>query len=472
MQKLFTAALVSAALVAAAQSRTTTAITNVTVIDVDAGRDIPSQTVVIDGDRIDSVGPTKAARVPRGATVVDGTGKFLIPGLWDMHGHLFSNSGKAGADMHAWYYPLYVAAGVTGIRDMWTNLDEIPLVKQWNADAEAGKLLGPRVMFTGPMINGNDGGLRNVIVVMTPDEARRVVDTVKDGGGAAMKIHSRLPHDAYIALAARARERQIPVIGHLPASVTAREAITAGQHSIEHNPLSDGCASEAAETEAMAMRERRPVPAQVQQIILDAYDQQRCEDLMRRLHDAGVWQVPTLVEARSRLLAEPSRTMRDELKYVPKAERDGWVGPRPTPKDRGDGAAELLAQTRPRVFQQMQKLVGMMQRFGVPLMTGTDVSNPWVIPGFSVHDELALFVGSGLTPAEALRAATLAPARYLGKTDTLGTVAKGKLADLVLLDANPLADIHNTLKIRSVMVGGRYLDRAALDAQLAGLAGK
>ena len=123
-----------------------------------------------------------------------------------------------------------------------------------------------------------------------------------------------------------------------------------------------------------------------------------------------------------------------------------------------------------RVFQQQQKLVGMMQRFGVPLMTGTDVSNPWVVPGFSVHDELALFVESGMTPAEALRAATLAPARFLGRTQALGAVARGKLADLVLLDADPLVDIHNTLKIQAVVAAGRYFDRAALDALLAGLA--
>lgn len=470
MRNMFIAVFLGAALVAAAQSRTPTAITNVTVIDVETGREIPSQTVLISADRIDFVGPAKTARVPRGATVVDGTAKFLIPGLWDMHAHLFSNSGKAGADTHAWHFPLYVATGVTGIRDMWTNLDEIPMVKGWTEEAAAGKLLAPRVMFTGPMINGADGGLRNVIVVATADEARRVVDTVKDGGGAAVKIHSRVPHDAYVALLARAHERQIPVVGHLPASVTVREAIAAGQHSIDHiNNIADGCASESVEAEVMELRERRPPPPQIQQMILDAYDQQRCEDMMRRLREAAVWLVPTLVEARSRLLAEPSRTTRDELKYVPKAERDDWGVTRGNNRGRDAAAAQVQALTRPRVFQQSQKLVGMLQRFGVPLMTGTDVSNPWLVPGFSVHDELALFVESGLTPAEALRAATLAPARFLGRTDTLGTVAAGKLADLVLLDANPLVDIHNTLKIRAVVAGGRYVDRAALDALLAAL---
>jgi imidazolonepropionase-like amidohydrolase len=305
-----------------------------------------------------------------------------------------------------------------------------------------------------------------VTVVTTPDEARRVVDTVKDGGAAAVKIHGRVPHDAYVALLARARERQIPVVGHLPASVTVREAIAAGQHSIDHvNNIADGCASEAIEAEVMRLRELRPAPQNVQQMIIDGYDQQRCEDLMRRLRDAGVWLVPTLVESRARLLqSDPVRTSRDELKYVPKSEREVWDAARPNAR------AQALADTRQRVYQQGQKLVGLLQRSGVPLMTGTDVSNPWLVPGFSVHDELALFVESGMTPAEALRAATLAPARFLGKTDTLGTAAAGKLADLVLLDADPLADIRNTLKIRAVVAGGRLVDRAALDQLLAGLA--
>ena len=450
-----------------------TAITNVTVIDVAAGRAIPAQTVVISGDRIASVGDASRVAPRRGMTIVDGTGKYLIPGLWDMHGHLFSNSHKPGTDDHAWHFPLYIATGVTGVRDMWTNVDEIPSVRRWADDARAGRLLAPRVAVTGPMLNGADGILRNVVVVTTAEEARAAVDRAKDGGAEAIKIHSRVPREAYFALMARARDRHIPVVGHVPAPVTVREAIAAGQHSIEHlNGVADGCAREAVEQEAARQREQRPDPGQVQQVILDGYDEARCADLMRRLRDGRVWQVPTLVDARFRLVpSSPTRTTRDELKYVPKAERDDWEG-RAAARGRAAGAtdASALADTRRRVFLQQTRLVGMMQRSGVPLMTGTDVSNPWIVPGFSVHDELALFVESGLTPAEALRAATTAPARYLGMTAHLGSVAKGKLADLVLLDADPLADIRNTLRIRSVFVGGRHLDRAALDAVLARLA--
>ena len=470
--------VLAAALIAAqpdtAQSSRRIAITNVTVIDVAAGRALPAQTVLIVGDHIASVGASKTVTIPAGTTRLDGSGKFLMPGLWDMHGHLFSNSHKPGTDDHAWHFPLYIATGVTGVRDMWTNLDEIPLVRRWAEEARTGRLVAPRVAVTGPMVNGADGILRNVIVVTTAEEARAVVDRLKDGGAEAVKIHSRVPRDAYFALMARARERRIPVVGHVPAPVTLREAIEAGQHSVEHlNGVADACARESVEADATQLRERSPAPGQVQQMVVDGYDERRCEDVMRRLREAGVWQVPTLADARLRLVpSDPSRTTRAELKYVPKTERADWEAGRPGGRGRaGDqAAAAALAETRRQVFEEQQNLVGMMQRFGVPLMTGTDVSNPWVVPGFSVHDELALFVESGMTPAEALRAATLSPARFLGRTQTLGTVARGKLADLVLLDADPLVDIHNTLKIQAVVAGGRYFDRAALDGLLAGLA--
>jgi imidazolonepropionase-like amidohydrolase len=443
------------------------AITGVTVVDVAAGRDLADQTVVIHADRIAKVGPRTRVGAPRGAQLVDGTGMFVIPGLWDMHGHLFSNSHKPGTDDHAWHFPLYVATGVTGVRDMWTNLDEIPTVRRWMDDRAAGRLLAPRVAVTGPMVNGPDGILRNVIVVTSADDARQVVDRLAEGGAQAVKIHARVPREAYLALMARASERHIPVVGHVPAFITVREAIAAGQHSIEHmNGIADGCASAAVEAEAMRLREGSPAPGQVQQLIVDGYDEARCQDLLRMLAAAHLWQVPTQVDARLRLAPSDAATTRAELRYVPAAERDDW--------DRGRGpgraVAPALAAIRKRVFLQQQQLVGMMQRAGVPIMTGTDVSNPWIVPGFSVHDELALLVEAGLSPAEALRAATLSPARYLGMTDVLGSIAAGKAADLVLLDADPLADIHNSTRIRAVFVNGRYEDRAALDRLLADLA--
>lgn len=277
-----------------------------------------------------------------------------------------------------------------------------------------------------------------------------------------------MPRDVYFALAARAKERGVPLIGHVPGAITVLEAARAGQKSIEHYGIADGCASVEAETEAMRLRSdrsQRQPPGKVQQLIVDGFDERRCGELLRELARLGTWQVPTLVASRFRLVpSDPASTSRPELQYVAAAERDQWTTSRSAAIQQ---TAPALAETRRQVFAQQKRIVGLMQRAGVPLLAGTDVTNPWLVPGFSLHDELALFVEAGLTPAEALRTATLAPASYFGETGRTGTVAKDRTADLVLLDANPLADIHNTLKVRAVVLNSRYVDRRALDQLLA-----
>ena len=440
----------------------------VAVIDVAAGRAIRDRTVVIRGTRVVAMGPRETIAVPRGARVLDGKGKFLIPGLWDMHGHIYPHEKGAPTDERAWQLPLYIATGVTGVRDMWTNLEDFTQMRTWNAAAAAGRLVTPRIVSTGPMLDGPTGIFRDIAIVVTSAAAaNRVVDSIANGGARAVKIHNAIPREAFFALAARSRERGLPLIGHVPTAVTVREAIAAGQSDIEHYTESDGCASAGAEAEAMRLRtdtSRRPPPGRVQQVILDGYDARRCADLMKLLVAHGIWVTPTLVAAQYLLdPADPTITSRGELQYVPAAERTAWNTTRETAVRRMSPA---ILELRRRVFAAQQNLVGTMQRAGVRLMIGTDVSNDWLVPGFSVHDELALFVRSGMTAAEALRAATLTPAKYLHATDSLGTIATGHIADLVLLDADPLDDIHATKRIRAVIARGRYLDRTALDSLL------
>jgi imidazolonepropionase-like amidohydrolase len=446
------------------------AIVGAAVIDVAAGKAIAGQTIVVRGPRIVAMGPRATTTVPRGALVVDGAGKFLMPGLWDMHGHIFPRATKP-ADERAWQLPLYVATGVTGVRDMWTNLEDFAQVRGWDEAALAGRLIAPRIVPTGPMFDGPTGIFRNdAIVVADSADARRTVDSVARGGAHAVKIHNAIPRDAFFALAARAKERGLPLIGHVPGHVTVREALAAGQSDIEHSGASDGCDTEAAEAEAMRQRAgvgQRPAPGVIQQLLLDNHDDARCDDLMKELVRRRTWVTPTLVVARYMLIPDDSTiTTRDELRFVPAAERAEWNARRDSTQRRRMPPA--LAATRRNVFRAQEKLVATMQRAGVSLMIGTDMANDWLVPGFSVHDELAAFVESGVSPAEALRAATLTPARYLRATDSLGSVAAGRVADLVLLDADPLADIRNTRRIRAVFTRGRYLDRAALDAVLSG----
>lgn len=446
------------------------AIVGAAVIDVAAGSAIPDQTIVVRGTRIVAIGARGTTAVPRAAIVVDGRGKFVIPGLWDMHGHIFPHEKSAPMDERAWHLPLYIATGVTGVRDMWTNLEDFAQVRAWDEAVAAGRLIGPRVVPTGPMIDGPKGIFRDIaIVVGSPEDARRVVDSIASGGGRAVKMHNAIPREAFFALAAQSKERGLPLIGHVPSSVTVREAIAAGQSDIEHYTASDGCASAAAEAEAMRLRLRtdtmqRPPPGRVQQLIFDGYDAPRCADLMQALVQRGIWVTPTLVVARYFLDPEdPTIATRDELRYIPAVERVAWDKTRASASRRMSAAA---LEKRRGVFAAQQKLALTMERAGVQVMIGTDVANDWLVPGFSVHDELALFVDAGMSPAEALRAATLTPAKYLHATDSLGTVAVGHVADLVLLDANPLEDIHATRSIRAVFARGRYLDRVALDTLL------
>jgi len=468
------ATLVTATAVAQGNAQTPArdiAIVGASIIDVVAGKSIADQTIIVRGPHILSIGARRETSVPPGALVVDGTGKYVMPGLWDMHGHLFQNAGHPGTDEHRTQFPLYLANGVTGVRDMWTNLEELPVVRGWNDDAAAGRLMAPRISPTGPMIDGPGGILPHVAIITSAVDARRVADSVAAGGARALKIHGAVSRDAFFALAARSKEIRVPLIGHVPAAVAVREAIAAGQTDIEHNGASDGCATSEAEAEAMRLRvdkTQHPPPGKVQQLLLDAYDEQRCSDLLTQLVQRHIWVTPTLVAAQYRLVpTDPTISNRDELRYVAAADRAAWTASRNAGLGR---AAPAEAETRRQVFAAQVRLVGAMQRAGVSLMVGTDVTNNWLVTGFSVHDELALFVRSGMTTAEALRAATITPAKYLGAIDSLGTVGPGKAADLVLLDADPLLDIGNTKKIRAVFIRGRYLDRAALDALLLGVA--
>jgi imidazolonepropionase-like amidohydrolase len=441
----------------------------VTVIDVVAGRRVPDQTVIIHASHISAMGPRALTAVPRGAREVDGRGKYLIPGLWDMHGHVHQHSHRPGTDEHALQFPLYIANGVTGVRDMWTNLEDFVQIRGWNDARASGELIAPRIIGTGPMVDGPNGVLQHTVVVRSTEDARRVVDSLTDGGAAAIKIHSAVPREAYFAIATRATERGIPLIGHVPAAVTTLEAARAGQRSIEHGGgLGDGCASAQVEDEVTRLRvdrSRRPPPGKLQQMALDGYDERRCAALIAEFARLGAWYVPTLVMDVARLmLSDTLSTTRPELRHIPASELDAWQTSRDTQRER---ITPELAETRRRTFSQQLHFIAAMQHAGVPLLAGTDVTNDWIVPGFSVHDELALFVAAGLTPAEALRTATIAPARYAGMADSVGAVGAAKVADLVLLDADPLAAISNTRKIRAVFVNGRYFDRPRLDSLLA-----
>lgn len=298
---------------------------------------------------------------------------------------------------------------------------------------------------------------------------------LKQRGADCVKVYDRLPRDAYFAIIDQAKRDGIPVVGHVPEAITTMEASDAGQKSIEHlGTILQGCSTIEDELRGL---EGAPMPsgddfsefprriAARGERMLDTYNEQKAKQLFAHLIKNQTWQVPTLVTKRALTFIDDFDRNGDErLKYIPQSEQKWW-----SPKQNF-----LLRYRTPgyivyskRLFQKELELVGAMHRAGVPLMTGTDLSIPYTFAGFSLHDELALFVQAGLTPIEALQAATRNPAVFLGELTSHGTIERGKIANLVLLEANPLENIRNTQRINAVFLNGRYFPKQTLQRVLA-----
>jgi imidazolonepropionase-like amidohydrolase len=448
---------------AAPSPRAGTAFTNVTVIDPATGRVLRDTTVLIDGDRITAVG----GRVPAGTTVVDLRGRFLIPGLADMHTHAQAE----GIDV-----PLYVANGVTTVRDM----AGAPLAHDWRTRIEAGSLVGPRFTIGSRIIDGTPSIWNpewlDVVQVADPAQARAAVRGEIARGADFIKVYSRVPREAYRALAAEAHRQGVPFAGHCPDDVALEEAADLGQSSVEH----------LFWTPFETSRDEARIRAEIKRIRLDlgdyagwfaamhplewtaahTYSPVKARHLYAKLARRRTRQVPTLVMHRGLDFARGIDMADPRNRYLPPsalasarlARDEFYLKDRPPSQD-----AEWAA-----MFDYRLETVRQLHEAGVPLMTGTDTGTMAVWPGFSVHDELALFVRAGLTPMAALYTATAEPAAHLG-TRT-GRIAPGHAADLAILDADPLHDIANTQRLSGVVVRGRYLDAHERQALLADVA--
>ena len=404
------------------------AITHVTVVDIVAGNDVPDQTVVVRGSRIAEAGAAASIPVPARATVVDGRGKYLIPGLWDMHVHAL-----ADAEVARGFLPAFVAWGVTGVRDMGGKVN---VMRAARFAVQVGTVVGPRIVAAGAILDGPQPVDSTVsLAVGTPEQARAAVDSLAAYGADFIKVYTLLPRPAYFAALREAARLHLPVAGHVPDGVTVREAADSGQRSIEH--LRD---------------ETEPICAAV-----DA----ACDRLLDTLRAHGTWLVPTLVVLRAKAILDDSSLYADPRVWtVPETVRSAWERIREGKQDRPQA---YWREKRARYRMELA-LVGEAAKRGVPVLAGTDAGALYTYPGSSLHDELAQLVRAGLTPAAALRAATLGAAEFLGAADSLGTVARGKAADLVLLDADPLSAIANTRTVRAVVLRGRLFAGAALDS--------
>jgi len=427
------------------------AIVDVAVVDVDGGRDASHRTVLVDGDRITAIVRANDARIPDDAVRVDGRGRWLVPGLVDMHVHLFNIvSHRAPND---WALPLFVANGVTGVREMNADAASIALLRQWRRETDAGERIAPRVLAAGI-----------AAWVREASDAPAAIAAIGDGGADFVKVFSEVGAPQWQAILAAAQERALPVAGHVPASVTLLEAAARGQRTDEHLMQAyEACSS----IEGTLLRERAGLTGDALAALrdaqesraLDAFERGTCARVARRLAATGQWQVPTLVLPWVETHRGTAPDADPRWLLLRADERARWS------RILGDIAAHPDPLARRR-WEVSRAITATFHRAKVPIMAGTDAPMPEVYPGFSLHDELERLVDAGYAPRDALRAATLAPARFLGIAATSGTVAPGKRADLVLLAADPLRDVRNTRRIDAVLLGGRLLRRADLDALL------
>ncbi len=430
-------------------------INNVSVVDVRSGAVLADQTVILERNRIASVGPSKSAKYPRNAPSVNGHGYFLIPGLWDMHVHLVFGDWFPGAQDVT--LPLLIANGVTGVRDMGSELE---IVQDWRNEIEAGRLLGPRIFTSGPMLDGPKPRFPSSIAITTAEDGRRAVDTLKQSGADFIKLQSLIPREAVFAIAEEAKKQEIAFEGHVPDSVRASEMSEAGMRSFEHLiGIFEGSSPSEDDFLKGGKTEGR---------FLASYDPARAATLAALLAKNQTWQCPTLVWERGGNLMDVTDFAKDcRAKYVPASWKNKTWKRFTDEIMQGYGADDIAV--RKKFIENELEVVELLEKAGVPFLAGTDTPpGVYVFPGFSLHEELQRFVAAGFTPLEALQTATLNPARFLGMEEQIGTIEKGKLADLVLLNANPLADISNTQKIAAVIVNGNYYSGKDLDKDACG----
>lgn len=435
-------------------------ITHVTVVDVQASGLVPNQTVLVQSGLITAVGTDGSVAVPSGAEILDGRGKYLLPALWDMHTHVYAFSPLLDL-------PLYIAYGVTNVRDMQgCPQPGDPFIacaedkRRWTAEALAGERIGPRIVASTSFMANGPGMLERMKDVpaffgtATPDQAREFVRHFA-GQVDAIKVYDHIPRDAYLALADEAQRLQMEVVGHRPHAVSAIETAQ-HQKSIEHarfflHESFTGSAELRKQAGGAQWREDR-------RRMLDEHDPQMAQAIFAAMKRNGTWYVPTHLTRWVDAYADDPAVREDPLlRYLHPLMKRQWL--EDIDETLADDPSPGARDTYREFYRKGLELTAAAHRAGVKIVAGTD----YIIAGADMHRELEQLVLAGLTPSEALHAATLAPVEYFGLEGQYGSVASGKVADLLLLNANPLDDIRNTQRIEAVFFDGNMYDRAALD---------
>ncbi|MGC1906227.1 MAG: amidohydrolase family protein [Candidatus Acidiferrum sp.] len=440
------------------------AVAHVTVIDSTTNTARPDQTVVVSNGRIAEVGPSSRVKPPKDAQIIDGHGKFLIPGLWDMHVHIAGLNADPAWSKQV-LLPLLIANGITGVRDMGGDLD---VLLAWKHDVENGTVVGPHIVAAGPFLASEKGKTPEQYPVPNAEAGRAAVRELKKRNADFIKIISVPSADVFFAIADESKKQSIPFAGHLPFQISAIEASNAGMRSIEHLLYSGFSLSFSSNEQQLRGQlveaESKGDSVAWEQIAhrSDAtYSQEKAAQLFATLKRNGTWVTPTL--ASLDITSHPDDWSADDpqLAYVPPALAEQWRA------SMRDASMKERAAWLARQSTNDWRLTGELHKAGISLLAGSDSLDPFVFTGESLHRELVELVRAGLTPGEVLAVATFGAARFLGREKEFGTIESGKIADLVLLDRSPLENIANTQSVAGVAYGGAYLDRVALDKLLA-----
>lgn len=420
------------------------AITNVGVVDVEHGIVVPDQTVIVVGDRIDQIGEQGKISAPQGAQTIDGHGLFLMPGLTDAHVHYYDA-------------PIFgrvlIANGILLVRDMGTPNEYILTLRD---ELNRGDTLGPEMITTGTILDGDPPVIPSIsVAVTTPEEGRAAVNTQANAGANMIKVYSRLDKETYLAIVDEAEKLGLKVVGHIPDSIYLLDAAQAGQKSSEHwfgfEKVIANLLGEPVEYSYSGMG------SGVEYLLrFDEVDPQAWQDFSQQLKESGLTVVPTVVTYKNWPNVDTLEvTSLPEVEYVSQSLLSLW-------KSLWAGQTEIPDS----IWQSWAKMVDELYKAGIPLMVGTDLSVPGIIPGYSVHEEMAIWQEAGIPAADILRSATLIPAQFMDLGGRLGSISVGKTASMVLVRANPLEDIKNAQQIHGVFLRGEYFDRQDLDRML------
>lgn len=443
-------------------------IKDVHIVGVEQGRVTTNQNLVILEDRIVHIDSNAQNFDYKVTEIVDGSGKYVIPGLWDMHAHPDDPEVwrmKPEADKRDLLMPLFVVQGVTGIRDMAGSLD---VVKAWRKQYQKGELLVPKIFAGGPLLDGPNPMWDGSVGIDSPEKVKPIVDSLITEGVDFLKVYSLLPRDTYLALSAYANEIYFPFVGHVPFTVPPSEAAETGMKSQEHLlEILKECADTPSEdfiANVGKIGNGIDRSNAINAFRLSTFNESKADSLYDLFVEKEIWHCPTLSMWYKNAWYE-SELLKDKelLNYLPKYLQKYWTPEVNDHLNHRDN--ETFIATKKELYKLYLKMVKRMNEKGVMLLAGTDTgANPLCFPGIGVHNELEALVDAGLSPAEALKTATINPAVFLEVEKDYGSVSVGKIADLVLLSQNPLEDINNVRKISAVIREGQLFDAAKIIA--------